>query len=344
MDGEQVPLDRLIAQGPERWLGREVAERFGGTLPFLMKVLAAAQPLSLQAHPSRAQAEAGFSAEQAAGIPLGAAHRNYKDPNHKPEILCALTPFEALYGFREVSRTRQLLRSLAVPALGPLLERLEARAAAEDALRSALMYLFGLDRPFRTVLVAAAAEACERPLPGWEPEARWARRVAAAYPGDVGVIVMLLMNLVRLEPGEALYLPAGNLHAYLEGTGVELMANSDNVLRGGLTGKHVDVPELMRVLDFSPIPPAPLRAVQAGPEWLYPTDALDFRLSRLELSGGASLPGTTAQVLLCTRGAVELQRGSDALALRSGESAFLAGDAEPLQLRGAGQLFRATPG
>ena len=340
VDGALCPLDELIARAPGLWLGADLAARFGGRLPFLLKVLAAAEPLSLQAHPSRERAAARFAAEERAGVPLGAPHRGYKDPNHKPEILCALTRFEALYGFRDVAGTVSLLRALETPALGGLLQRLTEPVP----LRATVAHLFGLAEPERTALVAAVVEACARAPAGWEAETRWALRMAAAYPGDVGVVVALLMNLVRLEPGEALYLPAGNLHAYLEGTGVELMANSDNVLRGGLTRKHVDVPELMEVLDFSPVPPHPLRAERAGPEWVYRTTAEDFRLSRLEEGPTAALPGEGAQILLCTRGRAELRRGEVTLVLRQGESAFVPAGWAPVQVRNEGQLFRATSG
>jgi len=343
VDGAHVPLDRLIHAEPGRWLGPEVAERFGGKLPFLMKVLAAAEPLSLQAHPSRARAEAGFAAEERAGIPLGAPHRNYKDSNHKPEILCALGPFEALYGFREVAGTLGLLEALALPGLDGLLSQLQ-QAPAHAALRGAWTWLFGLVAQERETLVAAVVEACRtRPPSGWEAEASWAVRMAGLYPGDVGIIVALLMNRVRLAPGEALYLPAGNLHAYLEGTGVELMASSDNVLRGGLTRKHVDVPELLAVLDFSPVPPVPLKPLREGAEWHYPTDAADFRLSRLHAGEGATLSSSGPQILLCTRGHAVLQGGGRTMDLGPGASAFIPAGVQ-VRLSGAGELFRATVG
>lgn len=343
VDGTHVPLDRLIDAEPGRWLGPEVAERFGGKLPFLMKVLAAAEPLSLQAHPSRARAEEGLAAEERAAIPLAAPHRNYKDANHKPEILCALDPFEALYGFRDVARTQALLGALAVPGLEAVRRRLHD-APASEALRSAWTWLFGLETGARQALVASVVEACGRVPIGWEAEARWAVRLAALYPGDVGIIVALLMNLVRLAPGEAIYLPAGNLHAYLEGTGVELMASSDNVLRGGLTRKHVDVPELLAVLDFSPIPPVPLKPLREGPEWRYPTDAADFRLSRLDAGEGATLSSNGPQILLCTRGRAVLRGNGSHMDLGPGASAFIPAGAQGLQVSGAGELFRATVG
>ena len=340
--GTWQPLDRLISESPVNWLGEPVAARFGGKLPFLMKVLAAAEPLSLQAHPSRAQAEAGYAAEEARGVPLSAPHRNYKDPNHKPEILCALTPFEALYGFRPVARTLDLLDALDVPALRVQRELLGG-APGPHGLRAVFESLFTLGAEERRELVEAVLAACEMHRGEWAAECGWAKRTAALYPGDIGLVVMLLLNRVHLEPGEAVYLPAGNLHAYLDGVGVELMASSDNVLRGGLTKKHVDVPELLKVLDFSPIPPEPLRAMRVGAEEIYETGAEDFRLSRVAGVFDLELPVSSPQVVLCTGGTALLARDGVTLKLNRGDSAFIpAGDA--LRVTGEAELFRATAG
>jgi mannose-6-phosphate isomerase len=331
LDGR--PLDALISERPEAALGPASVARFGPRLPFLLTVLAAAQPLSLQAHPSRAQALAGFERENAAGVPLTAAHRTYKDDNHKPELLCALTPFRALCGFRAVDATRALLRALEVPRLEPLLATFEARGL--EGLFHALMRL---PRPDAASLVEAIAAAClHHPVRGFEAECATAATLAQAYPGDVGVVGALLLNLVQLHPGEALALGAGNLHAYLEGTGVEVMANSDNVLRGGLTPKHVDVPELLRVLDFSS-GPAPIVRPRGAPEGVYETPFPDFRLSRLEVGGPLTLSRLGADVLLCTEGHVTVND----LPLARGHSAFARFDEGPLRVDGAGTLFRAT--
>jgi mannose-6-phosphate isomerase len=342
ISGTWEPLDRQIAASPASWLGHDVAQRFGGRLPFLMKVLAAAEPLSLQAHPSRPQAEAGFADEEARGVTLTAPNRNYKDANHKPEILCALTPFEALYGFRAVDRTLELLRALDVPALGPFVEALED-SPGPLGLRTVFEGLFALESSSRSALVSGVVSACARHGGAWAAECRWVERMAGLYPGDVGLVVVLLLNRVSLQPGEAVYLPAGNLHAYLEGVGVELMASSDNVLRGGLTRKHVDVPELLRVLDFSPIPPVPLRARRMGAEDVYETGAQDFRLSRLSGVSRAELTCASPQVLLCTRGVACLRRGEQVLSLSVGESAFVP-VGPSLEVDGGAELFRATVG
>ncbi|HKC29826.1 MAG TPA: mannose-6-phosphate isomerase, class I, partial [Jatrophihabitans sp.] len=231
-------LDQLIAAEPQRLLGAEVVERFGPRLPYLLKVLAADKALSIQVHPNREQAREGFAREDAAGIPRDAPERNYRDDNHKPELLCALTPFDALCGFRPVAETQQLLASLDVAELAFVADALRG----PDPLRAAFTAL--LTHPDPAPIVAAVrarvADATDGP-------AYAARLAAQDAPDDVGVALTLLLNYVRLEPGEAIFLGAGNVHAYLRGTGVEIMANSDNVLRCGLTSKHVDVPELLKI-------------------------------------------------------------------------------------------------
>ena len=331
LDGR--PLDAVIAEHPEALLGRAAVERFGPRLPFLLKVLAAERPLSLQAHPSREQAKASFERENAAGVPLTAPHRVWKDDNHKPELLCALTPFRALCGFREPRATRALLSGLPVPGLSPLLDALDG-----GGLSALFRRLMTLPKDTGAALVAGVVSACrQRPVPSFEAECSTAAALADEYPGDVGVVGALLLNLVQLAPGEALALGPGNLHAYLSGVGVEVMANSDNVLRGGLTPKHVDVPALLEVLDFSS-GPAPVLRPSGTPEAVYETPFPDFRLSRLTVREPLTLKRRSADILLCTAGAVAV----GGVVLERGQSGFCAFDEGPLQLSGDGTLFRAT--
>ena len=244
------PLDAAIAEDPGALLGPAVVDRFGPRLPFLLKVLAADTPLSLQAHPAPEQAEAGFAAEEAAGIPIEHPTRTFKDPYHKPELLLALTTFEALCGFRPVEESLHCLAKLQVPEVRPTLA-----ALARGGLRAAVPQLLALDAGRRAELVSAVAASASRFVAASDPEFintyRWAAKLAETYPGDPGVVISLMCNHLKLAPGEAVYLPAGNLHAYLSGAGVEVMASSDNVLRGGLTVKHVDLAALIEVLDFS---------------------------------------------------------------------------------------------
>ncbi|MBC7308257.1 MAG: mannose-6-phosphate isomerase, class I, partial [Dietzia sp.] len=244
-------LDARIAADPERELGPRVLAEHGGGLPFLVKLLSAEQALSLQAHPSPEKAREGFAAEDARGIAVDAPDRNYRDVNHKPEILVALTEFHALVGFRPVERTVALLDALGVASLKPYRDMLAGQPDAEG-LRAVFttfvtmphVVLAGVVPDLVTCAVSYLTDhGVEGP---WSPVAATITELAERYPTDPGVLGALLLNRVVLQPGEAVYLGPGQLHAYLRGVGVEVMANSDNVLRGGLTPKHVDVPELMR--------------------------------------------------------------------------------------------------
>ncbi|MHB8873366.1 MAG: mannose-6-phosphate isomerase, class I [Myxococcaceae bacterium] len=345
--GQSVSLLKLIEEAPAEALGPRSLESFGPRLPFLLKVLAAGTPLSLQAHPSAEQARRGFAREEAAGLPRSAPNRNYKDPNHKPELLCALTPFEALCGFRPAGDTLRLLQALGCAELGPLASRL----AAEPDLRGVRAMFEGfmsLSHAERGLLVEATLSACSAVRDSGGPfaaECAWAVQLGGLYPGDVGAVSALLLNLVSLQPGEAIYLPAGNLHAYLEGVGVEIMANSDNVLRGGLTPKHVDVPELLSVLDFADRPVTPLKPrPQPDGEEVYVTAAAEFRLSRLVLAGGSGHLAKThgPEILLCTQGSITLRGGSAELPLPKGASAWIPASEGEYELQGQGAVFRAT--
>ncbi|MBH5336665.1 mannose-6-phosphate isomerase, class I [Streptomyces pactum] len=349
-----APLTEVIAADPEGELGAPAVRRFGPELPFLVKLLAAAAPLSLQVHPDREQARAGHAGEEARGVPLDAPHRTYKDPNHKPEMICALTPFTGLCGFRAPEETAEVMAALDIDSLKPYVDILHAHPEA-DALRELLTAVLTADRAAMAETVEQAARAAERlsGLGGPHADAYAAYAVLARHhPGDPGVIAAMLLNHVRLQPGEALYLGAGVPHAYLDGLGVEIMATSDNVLRCGLTPKHVDVPELLRVVRFESGPPAVLRP-EADPdgEEVYDTPVDDFRLSRHVWAEGAApraLPATAPQILLCTAGTVRLRAtaapagrpGAD-VSLGPGESVFVPAG-ERVEAAGAGTLFRAT--
>ncbi|MDT0548897.1 MULTISPECIES: mannose-6-phosphate isomerase, class I [Streptomyces] len=345
-----VALSDVIAADPEGELGPDAVSHFGPRLPFLLKVLAAASPLSLQVHPDLAQAGAGFADEEARGVPLDAAHRNYKDANHKPELICALTPFDGLCGFRDADQAGELLAALEVDSLKPYVDVLHAHPESH-ALREVLTAVLTADREAIADTVHQAAAAAERLGAQDGPHAAAYRAyasIARHYPGDPGVIAAMLLNYVRLQPGEALYLGAGVPHAYLDGLGVEIMANSDNVLRCGLTPKHIDVPELLRVVHFESAAPGVLRPeAEPSGEEVYTTPIDEFRLSRYVLAEGTgSLPlsSGTAQILLCASGTAVL-RGTDGegteLRLAQGESAFVSAG-EAVALSGPGTVFRAT--
>jgi len=336
-----TPLDKAIQRSPEQLLGAAVRERFGDRLPFLLKVLAAEQPLSLQAHPTNEQAEAGFAAEEAAGVPRDSTTRTFKDPFHKPELLLALTPFEALCGFRPVEESLYCLAKLQVPELKPTIA-----ALARGGLRAAIPQLLALSPEHRTTLVSAVAEAASRFVAAHDPEFintyRWAASLAETYPGDPGVVISLMCNHLKLAPGEAVFLPAGNLHAYLCGAGVEVMASSDNVLRGGLTGKHVDLAALIEVLDFVDGRVPVLHPV-LGPGGLrYPVPVEEFDLTRVQLDAQTGvLTSRGPQVLLCTEGEAKLTSSEDTLALGKGAAAFVPAGAQ-ITASGPAVLYRAT--
>ncbi|MDV5146129.1 mannose-6-phosphate isomerase, class I [Streptomyces sp. SBC-4] len=333
---ERGALNELIAADPVRELGEPSVAKFGPRLPFLFKVLAAGAPLSLQVHPDLAQARAGFAAEEAAGIPVDAPHRTYKDANHKPELICALTPFEGLCGFRAPTEAADLIAALGVDSLKPYVDLLHAHPE-EAALREVLTALLTADREEMAHTVAEAAAAADRLGGAHAPFASLAHH----YPSDPGVIAAMLLNHVLLQPGEALYLGAGVPHAYLDGMGVEIMANSDNVLRCGLTPKHVDVPELLRVVRFEPNDAGVLRP-EASPsgEEVYDTPIDEFRLSRFVRAEGAAptdVTTPTPQILLAVAGRPK----AGEVTLAPGQSVFVPAG-ENTELSGEGTVFRAT--
>ncbi|MBW8766476.1 MAG: mannose-6-phosphate isomerase, class I [Geodermatophilales bacterium] len=336
-----TPLDKAIEEQPDVLLGAAVRERFGDRLPFLMKVLAAERPLSLQAHPTSEQARAGFLAEEAAGVPRDDPTRSFKYPCHKPELLLALTTFEALCGFRPVEESLHCLAKLQVPELKPTIA-----ALARGGLRAAIPQLIAMTPEHRQALVGAVAEAAARFVAAHDPEFintyRWAATLAETYPGDPGVVISLMCNHLKLAPGEAVFLPAGNLHAYLSGAGVEVMASSDNVLRGGLTGKHVDLAALIEVLDFTDGRVPVLQPV-LGPGGLrYPVPVEDFDLTRCQLDGhSGTLTTAGPQVLLCTEGTAVLTSADAEVTVEKGRSAFVPAGT-PVTARGPAVLYRAT--
>jgi mannose-6-phosphate isomerase len=332
-----VALTTRIAGDPAGVLGADTVTRFGQRLPFLLKVLAAAEPLSLQAHPTNEQAAAGFAAEEAAGKPRQAGDRNYKDPHHKPELMVAVEPFEALCGFRDPSTAADLLAGLGVTELAPTIAALRG-AGVGVALRDAVTGLLELGEAERKALVEGVVAAA-RARSGYELAVALGER----YPADVGVVLALLLNHVRLEPGEAVWMPAGNLHAYLHGTGIEVMAASDNVLRGGLTPKHVDAPELLRVLRFDVLPDPVVRPREVAPGLVtWPTPVDDFVLHRVDLAGGqVTLPGRGPRIVFCLRGEARVDDGAGERVLAGGQAAFgRAG--RTATVAGSGEVYQAT--
>jgi len=356
--GGEKSLLEALAEDPEGQLGAVVRARFGDALPFLVKVLAADEPLSLQAHPSAEQAAEGYLREERMGIPVSSPMRNYRDTSHKPELLVALQPFEALAGFRPVDRTIALLQALAVADLDPYICLLNDQSDA-DGLRALFTTWITAPQPDIDELVPAVLDSAIRYLSRgtteFAAEAKTVLELGERYPGDAGVLAALLLNRISLAPGEAIFLAAGNLHTYLRGIAVEVMANSDNVLRGGLTPKHVDVPELLRVLDFTPTPEEQLRTPthRDGLGLVYDTPTEEFAVSVLTLDAGSLNHEVDApsrhegpQILLCTQGRATVHAKSGTLTLDRGAAAWVAADDGPIRLvaHQPTKLFRATVG
>jgi mannose-6-phosphate isomerase len=338
-DPSETPDGRTL----DEWIAADGSDAgIDAPLPYLLKLLAAASALSIQAHPSKEQAQAGFAREEAAGVPRDAAARTYRDDNHKPELIVALSDeFRAVAGLRELAASRRLVAGLG-PAAAPLAERL---AEPDVSLSAVIGWLLseGADTA-RAVIGAAAAASSDE----FAAELDLVRTLDAAFPGDPGIVVALLMNLVTLRRGEGLFVPAGVLHAYLEGLGVELMAASDNVLRGGLTPKHVDAAELVSVLDPEPGMPPVIRPRDLGDGVrAYDVPVADFALyavtpgeapALVELAGPA--------IALATSGAPEIagETSHAATVLAPGGAVLVTPDEGRVRVTGSGEVFLAQPG
>ena len=344
-EASNTTLAELIAADPIDALGSASVQRFGPRLPFLLKLLAAEKPLSLQVHPSLSQARAGFADELARCVPAQAPNRNYRDDNHKPELLCALTDFWALTGFRPVEVSVVLLRAFglvdAVPFRSLIHPSRDLRGTVEGILTG--------DRDAVRAAIATAWAGAHRIVSArspWYNEARWFLRMAEMKPEDPGLLIALLLNLVRLEPGQFIFVPAGQVHAYLHGTGVEIMASSDNVLRCGLTAKRVDSAELIRVADFSETAGSVQNPVRSsGGELVFNAPIEDFALSRFEVVLGRteSLDRSGPRIILCVDGTVTLSSPGTRTTLSGGNAAFVpAGRPVSVSVSGSGTAFLAT--
>ncbi|EPG4894293.1 mannose-6-phosphate isomerase [Citrobacter koseri] len=335
-DGKAVSLRDVIEHDKATLLGESVAKRFG-ELPFLFKVLCAAQPLSIQVHPNKHNSEIGFAKENAAGIPMDAAERNYKDPNHKPELVFALTPFLAMNAFREFSEIVSLLQPVsgAHTAIAHFLQ--EPNAERLSQLFASLLNMQG-DEKSRALAVLKAALNSQQGEP-WQT----IRVISEFYPDDSGLFSPLLLNVVKLNPGEAMFLFAETPHAYLQGVALEVMANSDNVLRAGLTPKYIDIPELVANVKFVAKPADKLLTtpVKHGAELDFPIPVEDFAFSLHDLSAQeTAISQQSAAILFCVEGEAVLSKGEQRLVLKPGESAFIGADESPVNASGVGRLAR----
>lgn len=345
-EGEQS-LDAFIATDKNEKLGNKIAGNFG-RLPFLFKVLDVCEMLSIQVHPTKAEAEKGFRLENEKGIPLTAAHRNYKDDNHKPEIMVALSEFWLLHGFLPKTKLSERLKS--IPEFSSLISVFEEQGYLglyKKVMEQSVEESDALLKPLvARILPLYLKGVLEKSNPDY-----WAAKAVASAEDktilDKGIYSIYFFNIVKANKGEAVFQDAGIPHAYLEGQNMELMANSDNVLRGGLTPKHVDVPELLKHVHFEETHPAILlgELQEDGIERVYKTPAPDFELSQLQLDTTSEYKAnsTTAEILIVIEGAIQVMEGDTALKLEKGTCAFLeAGSAYKIISASSAIVYKAT--
>ncbi|MBL0716640.1 MAG: mannose-6-phosphate isomerase, class I [Desulfosarcina sp.] len=348
VEGKWTGLDKLVERDPEGILGKKIAKKFNNHFPYLFKVLAAARPLSIQAHPNILQAQKGFSRENMLGIPIDAPDRNYKDDNHKPEIVCALTPFWALNGFRKIEDTISLMEKVCASGLRMEIGYLK-KEPNSTGLKKFFKSLLSIDESRCTNIIDEAVVNAQNCTENSDI-CRWILKLRDEYPKDISVLSPIFLNLVCLKPGQAMFLPAGELHAYLEGLSIELMANSDNVLRGGLTAKHMDLPELLNVLTFHDMEPNILEPVfKSNYEKIYISPAEEFALSVITLKKGEKYnsPGDhSVEIILCIEGeAAFFEAGSKKeLVLSKGNSVLIPASVEKYSIFGDAVCYKAIIG
>ncbi|WP_038877349.1 mannose-6-phosphate isomerase, class I [Vibrio jasicida] len=335
-----VSLSELIKQDPSEFLSPSTAEVFGD-LPFLFKILAADKALSIQVHPNKQDAELGYAKEQQLGVPLSAFNRNYKDANHKPELVYALTEYQAMNGFRPFDEIIAEFRLCDIPEINGYLEQFE-RNPNQDGLSQFFVEILSMEeaRKVNAVdhLLSYAAANQVRPV------CELILDLAAQYPNDVGLFAPLLLNVITLKPGEAMFLSARTPHAYIKGTGLEIMANSDNVLRAGLTPKHMDVEELVKCTDFIPKPMNTLltKAAINGCEHNFPVPVQDFKFSVFREPKDQQVEMSSAEILMPIDADVTLLAESgETLVLGKGQSAFIPAYVGNYTIRCEGRVARA---
>lgn len=338
---DDVRLCDAIAQNPEYWLGQQVQASVS-SLPFLMKILAAEEPLSMQVHPSKSAAEQGFALENKKAIPLDAASRNYKDDNHKPELVYAITPYLAMNGFREFESIVTFFEYLSIASIEDIFTPFKDKPCSTSlkAFFSALLSFSG-DKKHKAIseLISSLNINCSE----FPEEAALVEHFQKLYPQDIGLFSPLFLNVIELKPGEAMFLYAETPHAYIHGLGIEVMANSDNVLRAGLTPKHIDVEELGNNTKFDPVPFSELimkPEIIQGRE-VYPIPVTDFKFDILTPNEGLDISVSSAEILFCLSGNVTVIVGSESRLVMKGESVALPAAAEQYSIFGDGRLARA---
>ncbi len=348
-DAGLVNLSDFIGADRERILGKKTAAVFHN-LPFLLKILSADQPLSIQVHPNKRAAERGFARENALNIPLTAANRNYKDDNHKPELIYALTEFQALNGFREVSQIIELFSQANIHSLQSERQAL-AQQADSQGLKAFFTALMNLEKAAKKQSIDELLDHIDSKGDSAADKTAFAliKQFSTLYPYDVGLFAPLLLNIITLKPREAMFLYAETPHAYLRGTGIEIMANSDNVLRAGLTPKHMDVKELLANVAYTS---KPLASLTRRPEMLgeghyqFPVPVQDFAFEVLSIDSSKQLSVNSAEILLCLSGNMKVSAASNqqSLSLQRGQSLFVPAHTQSYALTGTGEVVRAYSG
>ncbi len=347
INSSERSLLEMINDDPYKMLGKKIADRFNNRLPFLFKVLAAASPLSIQAHPSKTQAAKGFKLENKRNIFPNSPERTYKDDNHKPELICALTNFDAMCGFQPIKEIVERIKYLQLEDNIPIIKELDTDPSPRN-LKRMFLELMSKHDDDQTKKISVLINRLIEFEPRDDHEAiifRWVTKLAAIYPADMGVFSPLFLNVVKLKEGEALFIEAGVLHAYLNGSGVEIMASSDNVLRGGLTSKKVDLPELVKILNFDHIGLKKIEPEIGKNENVYQTSAKEFQLSKIVIREDESYVNakiSSAEIFLCTEGKGSIKWSQFSLELRSGESVFIPFAISEYSIEGSMELFRAV--
>jgi len=345
-DGNTVSLQKIIKDKPKDVLGETVADKFNNNLPYLLKVLAAARPLSIQAHPNIVQAKEGFKRENELGISIDAPNRNYKDANHKPECICALTTFWALNGFRKIIDIISFMEKICPQGLGYMLDELKNRSDSKG-LKKFFQALMMLDPKEKKQVIDEAVHNAQK-LEKKDPVFEWIIKLYKEYQEDIGVLSPTFLNLICLKPGKAMFLFAGELHSYLDGLGIELMANSDNVLRGGLTPKHVDVPELLKVVNFEERDIKILQCDKnSSNECIYPSWAEEFILSVISVDSKINYTNPavrSAEILLCTDGQATITYfdNDKDISLKKGKSVIVPASVRMYNIKGKAKIYKAS--
>ncbi|MCR9684653.1 mannose-6-phosphate isomerase, class I [Vibrio antiquarius] len=339
--GEELSLADAINSDSAYWLGEQM-EKGIEQLPFLVKILAANQPLSIQVHPSKVAAETGFEKENAQGIAFDSPERNYKDSNHKPELVYAITPYLAMNGFRQLDEIHKLFSAMELPSVELILEPFLANPSRKT-----------LERLFAAVLQLDESEKQQAisELLSFDSSKNYSTEVVEAfqlitelaklYPNDVGLFSPLFLNIIELHPGEAMFLYAETPHSYLKGVGVEVMANSDNVLRAGLSPKYIDVPELIANTKFESIKPSDLKMepIKQGERLIYPIPVEDFKFDIID-DAILDITVLSPEILLCVNGTAEIKTEQNCVTLKAGESVMIPAATSSYSLNSQGVVAR----